>query len=94
MLPSVKHHASGAKIRVSGVEAIKAIGNAISTLIALGNECSTNRREVGAILGRKMRIGRPYVRFGASTAVANRTSEDGTLQLEIPRHKPTSSRVT
>ena len=46
MLPAVKHYASRAQIRVSGVEAIKAIGNAISTLIALGNKRTTNRREV------------------------------------------------
>jgi hypothetical protein len=46
MLPAVKHHTSWAQIRVSGIEAIKAVGNAIAALIALSNKRTTNRREV------------------------------------------------
>lgn len=46
MLPAVKHHASWAQIRVSGIESVKAIGNTIAALIALCNKRTTNRREV------------------------------------------------
>jgi hypothetical protein len=57
MLPAVKHHTTWTKIGVRGIDAIKAIGYSIATFIALGNDCSANRREVRTILVREACIG-------------------------------------
>jgi hypothetical protein len=57
MLPAVKHHITWTKIGVRGIEAIKAVGNTIATLIAFSNKCSAKRREVRTILVREACIG-------------------------------------
>ena len=57
MLPSVKHHTTWTKIGVRGIEAIKAVGNTIATLIAFSNKCSAKRGEVRTILVREVCIG-------------------------------------
>ena len=41
MLPAMKHHAAWAQVGVRLLQAIEAIGNAIATLIPLGNKGTT-----------------------------------------------------
>ena len=41
MLPAVEHHAAWAQVGVRLLQAIEAIGNAIATLIPLGNKGTT-----------------------------------------------------
>ena len=56
MLPAVKHNAAWAQVGVRFLQAIEAIGNTIATLIPLGNEGTTKRTKVRAIIVRELSI--------------------------------------
>ena len=43
MLPAMEHHTAATEVRVCGIETIESIGNAIATLIPLGNKGTTLR---------------------------------------------------
>lgn len=87
MFPAVKNDKTTTEVGVCIVKTIKAIGDTIATLVALGNKGTTKRREVRPIEVREAGIGGALVRLLRATAVAYGAAEYRLLLLEAPSNK-------
>lgn len=93
MFPAVENNTSASEVAICFVEAIKAVGNAIATLVAFGNKGTTDRREVRAVNVREASIGGALVRLWRATTVAYGAAKYRLLLLETPSNKASTTRV-
>lgn len=93
MFPAVENNATASEIAICFVQSIKAVGDAVATLVAFGNKGTTNRREVRAVEVREASIGGALVRLWRATAVAYGAAEYRLLLLETPSNKTPTTRV-
>lgn len=93
MFPAVENNTSASKVAICFIQSIKAVGNAIATLVAFGNKGTTERREVRAVEVREASIGGALVRLWRATAVAYGAAEYRLLLLETPSNKAPTTRV-
>ena len=94
MFPAVENDTTASEVAICFIQSIKAVGNAIATLVALGNKGTAERREVRAVNVREASIGGALVRLWRATAVAYGAAKYRLLFHETPSDKTPTTRVT
>lgn len=93
MFPAVENDTTASEVAICFIQSIKAVGYAISTLVAFGNKGTTDRREVRAVNVREASIGGALVRLWRATAVAYGAAEYRLLLFETPSNEASTTRV-